>query len=251
MLICNRHYLQLYIHGEIQPDKIALRKQRCSICGDTKNMTSHNGIPYCGRHYMQLRLKGETFRTYLDKNDIIIHKNYAEIILRNEQSNEIDKALIDIEDVDKVKDIYWGLTSENYAYNPKYGFLHNLILGIDTSNVLIEVPDHKTRNRLDCRKNNLHIVSRQENSINKGIQSNNTSGYVGVSWSKRANKFRAYIKLNYKQIHLGLYENFEEAVEARRQGELKYFGKIVERKNDIYTVFTKRNKYNIKEKIEK
>ena len=203
-------------------------------------MTSNNGIPYCSRHYMQLRLKGETFRTYLDKNDIIIHKDYAEIVLRDEKSNEIGKALIDVEDVDKIKNIYWGLTSENYAYNPKYGFLHNFILGINTDNCLVEVPDHKTRNRLDCRKNNLHIVSRQENSINKGIQSNNTSGYVGVSWNKKINKYRAYIKINYEQIHLGYYENFEDAIEARRQGELKYFGEIVERKNDIYTVFTKK-----------
>jgi ribosomal protein S27AE len=238
----------LCIHGEIQPDKISLKKQPCVICGDTKNMTSYDGIPYCGRHYMQLRLKGGFFKTYLDKNDIEIHKSYAEIILRNEQWEEVGRALIDLEDVEKVKDIYWGLSDYNYAYS-KYGFLHNFILGIDTSNHLIEVADHKSRNRLDCRKNNLHIVSRQQNSINKGIQSNNTSGYVGVTWNKRAKKYRAYITINRKQISLGYFISFEDAVEARRSGELKYFGKIVERKNDIYTVFSKHIYKNIEEEL--
>lgn len=131
------------------------------------------------------------------------------------------------------------MSTQKYAFS-KFGFLHNFILGVTTENHLKEVADHKSRNRLDCRKENLHIVSRQENSINKGIQSNNTSGYVGVSWSKKSEKYRAYIKFNNKQIHLGFYKYFEEAVNARIKGEEKYFGKIINRNNDIYTVF--RNK---------
>jgi len=239
-MICNRHYLQLCVHGEIQPDKVSLKKQPCVICGENKNMNSQNGVPYCGRHYMQLRLNGKISRTYLDKNDIVTYRDYAEIILRNEDCEEIARALIDIEDVEKVQNIYWGLSYYNYVYS-KYGFLHNFVLGVDSTNHLIEVADHKTRNRLDCRKNNLHIVTRQENSINKGIQSNNTSGYVGVSWNKKRNKYRVYIKIDRKQIHLGYYQNFEDAVDARVLGEIKYFGKIIERKNDIYTVHTKSN----------
>ena len=51
----------------------------------------------------------------------------------------------------------------------------------------------------------------------------NTSGHKGVSWDKRRKKWRAYIFYKGKQIHLGVFQNIEEAIEARKAAELKYF----------------------------
>lgn len=52
----------------------------------------------------------------------------------------------------------------------------------------------------------------------------NTSGRTGVSWNKIHNKWTARITKNYKVYVLGMFDSFEEACEARKEGELKYFG---------------------------
>lgn len=56
----------------------------------------------------------------------------------------------------------------------------------------------------------------------------NTSGYKGVCWHKKANKWRAYIKFKGKQYHLGLYEDIELAVTARKEAEKRLFGNFLE-----------------------
>lgn len=57
---------------------------------------------------------------------------------------------------------------------------------------------------------------------------NNTSGRSGVSWDRGRNKWSASIMKNRKTIHLGRFSSFEDAVKAREQAELKYFGFIKE-----------------------
>lgn len=76
----------------------------------------------------------------------------------------------------------------------------------------------------------------KKNAINKGRQSNNTSGHVGVSWDKSRNKWESHIKLNNNKKHLGRFDNIDDAIEARLKAELKYFGFNVNREYDKYTV---------------
>jgi len=70
------------------------------------------------------------------------------------------------------------------------------------------------------------LCTNQENNFNKGLYSHNTSGVTGVSWDKSRNKWEAHIKLNQKKKHLGRYNNFEDAVKARKEAENKYFGEF-------------------------
>ena len=49
---------------------------------------------------------------------------------------------------------------------------------------------------------------------NRRIHTNNTSGYKGVSYDKKANKYRAQITINYKNIHLGYFLTIEEGAIA-------------------------------------
>ena len=69
----------------------------------------------------------------------------------------------------------------------------------------------KTNNKLD----NLEIVTTRENANQKHLKS--ISKYTGVSWSKRANKWVASIKINNKNKHLGYYINEEEASKAYKK----------------------------------
>ena len=84
--------------------------------------------------------------------------------------------------------------------------------------------DHINRNKTDNRISNLREVTNKQNLQNAGKRSNNTSGCPGVRWYKQNSKWVACIAHNYKQIHLGYFSILEEAIAARKAGELKYWG---------------------------
>lgn len=88
--------------------------------------------------------------------------------------------------------------------------------------------DHKfgEKSRNDNRKSNLRIATRQENNRNHKVCIMNTSGVTGVTWDKNRNKWIAQIHINNKNIHLGRFISFEDAVKARKKAEEKYFGEF-------------------------
>lgn len=56
------------------------------------------------------------------------------------------------------------------------------------------------------------------------LNSNNTSGYSGVNWSEEKHKWHAKIGLNYKRIHLGYFNDIEDAKLAVMKAKRKYHG---------------------------
>jgi len=92
--------------------------------------------------------------------------------------------------------------------------------------------DHINLNTLDNRMCNLRIVTHQQNQCNQPVQKNNTSGVSGVSYYPPRKKYRARIKIGQHEIHLGYYEVFEQAVQARNVGMECMFGEYG-RYNDV------------------
>ena len=85
--------------------------------------------------------------------------------------------------------------------------------------------DHINGKILDNRFDNLRWVTRQENSVqNRKLQKNNKTGHTGIS--QKNDLFTAQLHTKRKCIHLGTYNTLEEALKARREGEIKYFGMI-------------------------
>lgn len=84
--------------------------------------------------------------------------------------------------------------------------------------------DHINRVRTDNRIENLREASHAENMRNLSKAKNNTSGHVGVHWDKRRQKWVAYIKHERRRIHLGYYTHKEDAIAARKAGEIRYWG---------------------------
>jgi len=68
--------------------------------------------------------------------------------------------------------------------------------------------------------------------MNRDLQSNNTSGVVGVHWHKQSNKWYAHITINKKDIFLGLFDDLEEARKIRIDAEKKYFKEFRSNIND-------------------
>ena len=84
--------------------------------------------------------------------------------------------------------------------------------------------DHINHDKSDNRKSNLRMCTVAQNNFNKGLSKNNTSGIIGVYWSKKDRKWRSRIMINRKSISLGMFNNLEDAIRARLQAEVNYFG---------------------------
>ena len=86
--------------------------------------------------------------------------------------------------------------------------------------------DHINGYGLDNRFENLREATRRENGRNRKKHKNNTSGFRGVYWHKKARKYHARIKTNEKRIHIGLFNTAEEASEAYEASAKRLFGKF-------------------------
>jgi len=185
----------------------------------------HLANGYCRKHYHQIRDYGKIIkRTIYDKNEIIEHNNYCEVILYDINCNESGRTTIDKESLNEIIKYKWRLNSKRYVItdipsgNGKKILLHRLITKpLDN----IEI-DHIDRNPLNNRISNLRFATRQENN-------RNTKG-LGVCWHKQSKKWRAYIMINYKQISLGLFNYKKDALISREKAELKYFKEFAKKK---------------------
>jgi len=79
--------------------------------------------------------------------------------------------------------------------------------------------DHINRNRSDNRICNLRTVTHEENMKNTTKRTDNTSGYTGIARDKRTGKWIARIG---NKHWLGRHKTLEEAIIARKKGEIKF-----------------------------
>lgn len=190
---------------------------RCSVCGRQlfRKIKSHGKV-YCNKHYNQIKKYGmpqdTNPRTTYDKNEIIVDGKVARVKLYDAHCNHIATAIIDAEDVNKIRYTKWKLSSSGYAANtPKFSgsnkHMHREILGTD------QFVDHINHNTLDNRKSNLRIVTKAQNMMN--------SNFKGVS--PNGCKWYAHIKINQKMLNLGNYLDEEEALYARWYAEQVLF----------------------------
>jgi hypothetical protein len=79
--------------------------------------------------------------------------------------------------------------------------------------------DHINQIKSDNRITNLRESNSSLNQQNTNLRADNTSGYKGVSWRKGINKWVVCIYLNNTKIHLGYFDNLDDAIAARKQAE--------------------------------
>lgn len=89
-----------------------------------------------------------------------------------------------------------------------------------------EIIEHSDRDQFNNKISNLRLATVSQNQMNKNLRKDNQTNHTGVHYSSREWRYKAYIKVNYKRIHLGTFMTLEEAVKARREAELKYFGEF-------------------------
>lgn len=147
------------------------------------------------------------------------------INLGNSQWTIID--LVDLPIISKYK-VRWRAEIKNnllcYAVTDrrigKYRFyykIHRILLGLKINDP--REPDHKNRNGLDNRRDNLRIVTRSLNNFNQGLAKNNKSGVKGVFYIKARRRWWAYVEIDGKRRNLGYHKLKEDAIEARSKAE--------------------------------
>lgn len=136
-------------------------------------------------------------------------------------------AIIDEDDLGLISQYHWHKSKRGYAVSSYWKdgktrkiYMHRLIMG-GQSNI-----DHKDGCKLDNRKSNLRLCSHSQNMYNQKKRVDNTSGFKGVSWSKAAKKWHAYINISKRRVYLGVFNSKEEAAAAYNEAAKKNFGEF-------------------------
>lgn len=142
--------------------------------------------------------------------------------------------IIDAEDLSKVVGKTWHINAMGYPQTNIYRdgtspLLHRLIIGDYEKGLCVDHIDH---NKLNNRKSNLRICRHADNMKNTSMRVDNTSGFTGVRFDQRRGKWYAEIQANGKTHYLGSFNNFDDAVNARIEGEKQYFGEYAPKRSD-------------------
>lgn len=136
-------------------------------------------------------------------------------------------ATVDDHDAAKVADFSWYFHSEGYAARretidgkSRIIYMHRQLLNAPADMVV----DHVNGNRLDNRRSNIRLATHSQNNVNADRPAHNTSGYKGVSWSKVAGRWEAYVTVNRKKKYLGLFLTAEAAAKEYNRVMSDIFG---------------------------
>lgn len=145
-------------------------------------------------------------------------------------------ALVDDEDYDRINQYHWSaqytkgswraimskqINKVQYHYN-----MARMVMGVTDRSIKVSPINH---NQLDCQKANLRLASHiqtcwtQRKSKGPGRSS---SQYKGVSYSKRLDRWRAFIGVNKQTLWLGTYHTEAEAAEMYNQAAIEHFGEF-------------------------
>lgn len=160
-------------------------------------------------------------------NEYIECKKYYEIILTNRNNKEVGKAIIDKEDILKVKVCRWGLngttkTTQGYV-NSCMTTMHQFLLGKKDGYLI----DHKNRNPLDNRRKNLRYATKSQN----GVNTLKRSGVCLVKPQKESPKWKKRWKMQVQKTTNGAMKKYysyhytkKEAIEAKKIKTIELFG---------------------------
>lgn len=99
---------------------------------------------------------------------------------------------------------------------------HRVVWALHYGEWPVDHIDHINGDTADNRIQNLREVSNAENARNAKRYATNTSGEMGVYWSKALQKWRVQIQAQAKLTHIGYFDNFDEAVAARKSAEARH-----------------------------
>lgn len=138
-------------------------------------------------------------------------------------------ALVDDEDFEFLSQWSWCCTANGYAVRgerhkgpTKVVLMHRVLSDVAKGQDV----DHINKNKLDNQRSNLRTCTRSENLYHRGLAPTNTSGYKGVVWWPRDNKWMAQIVATKKRYFLGYFVAKEDAARAYNEAALIHHGEF-------------------------
>lgn len=193
-------------------------KFKCD-CGNfvtlyVKSVVNGNNLS-CGCLQTQARMA-------IKGNEIENRTHYS--IIHITHHNKPYKCLIDNDDLERIQKHTWYILSsrkkKKYAVttvNGKNIFMHRMIMNCPDDKVVDHISIEDT---LDNRKQNLRVCTQRENMQNF---SRSKFEQTGVHFREDRNAWTATIGVDNKLIHLGQFQTYELAVEARKKAEKEYW----------------------------
>jgi hypothetical protein len=144
---------------------------------------------------------------------------------RNDAKRHLEIAVSD-EDYEMLNQYHWHASPITGAVSSRGGqkkvLMHRLIMNAPEH---LEV-DHIDGNRLNNLRSNLRLCTSSENKKNRGLRSDTTSGYKGVSFHKQTGKWGARIHNGENYKHLGLFDDKKVAAKVYNEAAIKYHGEF-------------------------
>lgn len=146
--------------------------------------------------------------------------------------------LVDDADYEKYNQFNWSAHKNGRKYYPvrkvkidgksREIYLHREIMNPPSG---LHV-DHINGDSLDCRRENMRLVTQSQNAMNRRLRSDNKTGVVGVS-RRRSGKYLAYYSDNGVFKTLGSFPTLEEAKAAREAVESRHYGEYARSKDRL------------------
>lgn len=121
----------------------------------------------------------------------------------------------------------WHCTAKGYAARRRsvqegggVELLHRAILGLRGK----QQGDHRNRDKLDNRRDNLRVATNGQNQVNQPPDKTNTTGYKGVIKARNRPGYIAQIKVEGKNVFLGYFRNKKDAARAYNRAAEVAFG---------------------------
>jgi hypothetical protein len=141
-------------------------------------------------------------------------------------------ALVDDEDFEWLSQWKWRyMKAKNTGYATRSGLLekktilmHRIIMNIPDG---YEV-DHFDHDGCNNQKYNLRNCTHIENLENQGKHKNNTSGYKGIWWDERNQKWGVQIRIKGKRLFLGRFDTPEIAAHEYDKAARQYLGEYAQ-----------------------
>lgn len=100
-------------------------------------------------------------------------------------------------------------------------YIHRLLLGAEAEGRFV---DHINGNGLDNRRENLRVVNNRQNQMNR--KPVRRDGLKGIAFNKKAKRWQAAIRINDRNVHLGLFDDKYSAARAYASAAHKHFGEF-------------------------
>jgi len=137
-----------------------------------------------------------------------------------------EEIFVDDSDYEEMNKHLWYCDKKGYATRAGKAFENKRRTTVSMHREIMDAPegmvvDHINHETLDNQRKNLRVCSSADNM--KNIRSKQGT-VLGVRWREFSQRWIANIKIDGQLIHLGTFIEFDEALAARKEAEIKYFG---------------------------